>query len=103
MIDNIDRHDHILNLIEDPIEFLHNHKNCIVNQREVNADTHGFGAALAHRASVSGVERSHTQIIGGKKTNHPFSKSQRIYALPDLRRMWLDTAMQKLRCKSYLS
>ena len=47
MIDkiNIDRHDHILT-IEDPIEFLHNHKNCIVNQREVNADTHGFGDAL---------------------------------------------------------
>ena len=42
---NIERHDHILT-IEDPIEFLHNHKNCIVNQREVNSDTHGFGAAL---------------------------------------------------------
>ena len=47
MIDkiNIDRHDHILT-IEDPIEFLHNHKNCLVNQREVNADTHGFADAL---------------------------------------------------------
>jgi twitching motility protein PilT len=42
---NIDRHEHILT-IEDPIEFLHNHKNCVVNQREVNADTHGFGDAL---------------------------------------------------------
>lgn len=42
---NVDRHDHILT-IEDPIEFLHNHKNCIVNQREVAADTHSFGAAL---------------------------------------------------------
>ncbi len=42
---NIDRHDHILT-IEDPIEFLHNHKNCVVNQREVSADTHSFGAAL---------------------------------------------------------
>ena len=47
MIDkiNIDRHDHILT-IEDPIEFLHNHKNCLINQREVNADTHGFADAL---------------------------------------------------------
>lgn len=47
MIDkiNIDRHDHILT-IEDPIEFLHNHKNCVVNQREVAADTHSFGNAL---------------------------------------------------------
>src|SRR6195256_5513162 len=42
---NIDRHEHILT-IEDPIEFLHNHKNCIVNQREVNADTKGFAEAL---------------------------------------------------------
>ena len=47
MIDkiNMERHDHILT-IEDPIEFLHNHKNCVVNQREVAADTHSFGAAL---------------------------------------------------------
>jgi twitching motility protein PilT len=42
---NRERHEHILT-IEDPIEFLHNHKNCIVNQREVNADTHGFAEAL---------------------------------------------------------
>ncbi|HEY6188586.1 MAG TPA: type IV pilus twitching motility protein PilT [Pyrinomonadaceae bacterium] len=47
MIDKInnDRHEHILT-IEDPIEFLHNHKNCLVNQREVNADTKGFAEAL---------------------------------------------------------
>src|SRR5437868_6499148 len=47
MIDkiNIDRHDHILT-IEDPIEFLHSHKNCVVNQREVAADTHSFAHAL---------------------------------------------------------
>jgi twitching motility protein PilT len=42
---NIERHEHILT-IEDPIEFLHNHKSCIVNQREVNADTRGFANAL---------------------------------------------------------
>lgn len=42
---NMDRHEHILT-IEDPIEFLHSHKNCLVNQREVNADTHGFAEAL---------------------------------------------------------
>src|SRR5919199_2760229 len=47
MIDKInnDRHEHILT-IEDPIEFLHNHKSCLVNQREVNADTRGFAEAL---------------------------------------------------------
>jgi twitching motility protein PilT len=47
MIDKInrERHEHILT-IEDPIEFLHPHKNCIVNQREVSADTHSFSDAL---------------------------------------------------------
>ena len=47
MIDkiNIDRHDHILT-IEDPIEFVHQHKNCLVNQREVHQDTASFGNAL---------------------------------------------------------
>jgi twitching motility protein PilT len=47
MIDKInrDRHEHILT-IEDPIEFLHNHKSCLVNQREVGSDTHSFAEAL---------------------------------------------------------
>ncbi len=47
MIDKInqERHEHILT-IEDPIEFLHPHKNCLVNQREVNSDTHGFAESL---------------------------------------------------------
>jgi twitching motility protein PilT len=42
---NIERNEHILT-IEDPIEYIHAHKGCIVNQREVHADTEGFGAAL---------------------------------------------------------
>ncbi len=42
---NSERHEHIIT-IEDPIEFVHNHKNCLVNQREVNSDTKSFGAAL---------------------------------------------------------
>ncbi|MGD0975814.1 MAG: type IV pilus twitching motility protein PilT [Candidatus Korobacteraceae bacterium] len=47
MIDKInrDRHEHILT-IEDPIEFVHPHKNCLVNQREVHSDTKGFHQAL---------------------------------------------------------
>ncbi|MBZ5568198.1 MAG: type IV pilus twitching motility protein PilT [Acidobacteriia bacterium] len=47
MIDkiNTDRHDHIIT-IEDPIEFVHQHKNCLVNQREVHADTKSFSNAL---------------------------------------------------------
>jgi len=47
MIDKInkERHDHILT-IEDPIEFVHQHQGCLVNQREVHSDTQSFGAAL---------------------------------------------------------
>jgi len=47
MIDRInrDRHAHILT-IEDPIEFLHDHGNCLVDQREVHSDTRSFAAAL---------------------------------------------------------
>jgi twitching motility protein PilT len=47
MIDKInsERHDHILT-IEDPIEFIHPHKNCLVNQREVHSDTASFSNAL---------------------------------------------------------
>ncbi len=51
MIDliNTENHDHILT-IEDPIEFLHQHKNSIVNQREIGADAPDF--ALALRAAL---------------------------------------------------
>jgi twitching motility protein PilT len=42
---NIERNEHILT-IEDPIEFVHPHKGCLVNQREVLNDTQGFAPAL---------------------------------------------------------
>ena len=42
---NAERHGHILT-IEDPIEYIHPHKNCLVNQREVHSDTQSFTAAL---------------------------------------------------------
>ncbi|MEO6192770.1 MAG: type IV pilus twitching motility protein PilT [Thermoanaerobaculia bacterium] len=47
MIDKINREraEHIVT-IEDPVEYLHSHKKCIVNQREINADTHSFTASL---------------------------------------------------------
>jgi twitching motility protein PilT len=47
MIDKInsERRDHILT-IEDPIEYIHQHKNCLVNQREVHSDTSSFTNAL---------------------------------------------------------
>src|SRR6266850_486789 len=49
MIDaiNEERHEHIMT-IEDPIEYLHPHKGCIVNQREVHTDTESFKIALKY-------------------------------------------------------
>jgi twitching motility protein PilT len=49
MIDKINRtrSEHIMS-VEDPIEFLHTHKKCIVNQREFNQDTKSFAQALKH-------------------------------------------------------
>jgi twitching motility protein PilT len=42
---NQTRHEHMIT-IEDPIEFIHPHKKCLVNQREVHADTHSFANSL---------------------------------------------------------
>src|SRR5450432_4116213 len=42
---NIERHHHIIT-IEDPIEFVHQNKSCLVNQREVHSDTKSFSDAL---------------------------------------------------------
>ena len=49
MIDKInkERYGHIIT-VEDPIEFIHRHQNCIVNQREVGTDTKSFAAALKY-------------------------------------------------------
>jgi len=49
MIDKINREErgHILT-VEDPIEFVHRHQNCIVNQRELGTDTQSFAAALKY-------------------------------------------------------
>jgi twitching motility protein PilT len=47
MIDKInnERHEHIVTM-EDPIEFIHQHKSCVVNQREIGSDTKSFKKAL---------------------------------------------------------
>jgi twitching motility protein PilT len=49
MIDylNTTGHYHMIT-IEDPIEFVHKNKNCLINQREVGTDTHGFKESLRH-------------------------------------------------------
>jgi twitching motility protein PilT len=44
---NDERYSHIIT-IEDPIEYLHSHRKCVVNQREVTSDTKTFGEALRH-------------------------------------------------------
>ncbi len=44
---NEKRKEHIITL-EDPIEYLHKHKNCIVNQREIGSDTKSFSSALRY-------------------------------------------------------
>src|SRR4030067_777151 len=44
---NRERHVHILT-VEDPIEYLHRHQNCIVNQREGHSDTQSFASALKY-------------------------------------------------------
>ena len=44
---NESRTDHIMT-VEDPIEFLHRHKKCVINQREVGTDTYSFTNALKH-------------------------------------------------------
>lgn len=44
---NTERHGHIVT-IEDPIEYLHPHKNCVVNQRELGSDTQSFKKALKY-------------------------------------------------------
>ena len=57
MLDKInkERREHIIT-IEDPIEYLHNHQGCLVNQREVHSDTHAFANAL--RAALRARNRS---------------------------------------------
>ncbi len=49
MVDKVNRErkGHILT-VEDPIEFIHRHQNCIINQREVGSDTKSFSAALKY-------------------------------------------------------
>src|ERR1700688_871706 len=59
---NSERHDHIIT-IEDPIEYIHQHKNCLVNQREVHSDTASFGNAL--RAALR--EDPDIVLIGGRR------------------------------------
>jgi twitching motility protein PilT len=49
MVDRINSsHRHHIVTIEDPIEFLHSHKGCLINQREIGTDSQSFSKALRH-------------------------------------------------------
>jgi twitching motility protein PilT len=75
MIDkiNTESHSHILT-IEDPIEYLHAHKKCLVNQREVHADTGSFTIAL--RAALR--EDPDVVLIGGMRDLETVESALRI-------------------------
>ena len=67
---NRERRQHILT-IEDPIEYIHPHKQCLVNQREVLSDTHGFAPAL--RAAL----REDPDVVLHRRDARPGDRSSR--------------------------
>jgi twitching motility protein PilT len=101
MIDKINRErpEHILT-IEDPVEYLHSHKKCIVNQRELHADTHSFTNSLKSALRqdpdvvLIGEMRDHETVEAGLRiaetghltfaTLHTNSASQTINRIIDI-------------------
>ncbi len=65
---NETRHDHVLTM-EDPVEFIHPFKNCLINQREVGSDTQSFARAL--RAALR--EDPDVIVIGELRDNESVS------------------------------
>src|SRR4029078_816702 len=61
---NKERKGHIIT-IEDPIEFIHKHQGCIVNQREVGSDTKSFGGALKY-----GLRQDPDVVLIGEMCDH---------------------------------
>ena len=69
---NETRHEHILT-IEDPIEFLHRHKKCIVNQRELGADAQSFGLGL--KAALR--QDPDVILVGEMRPRHDLDRADR--------------------------
>ena len=69
MIDkiNTERHDHILT-IEDPIEYIHQHKNCLVNQREVHGDTTASPTRCAPRCAKTPTSCSSARCATSRRS-----------------------------------
>ncbi len=79
---NSEREEHMIT-IEDPIEFLHNHKKCLVNQREVHADTHSFANSL--RAALARRSRRGADRRNARPGNHRVRPAHRRNRPLDLR------------------
>src|SRR3984885_7995149 len=112
MIDkiNTERHDHILT-IEDPIEFVHMNKNCLVNQRELHADTKSFTdalrAALREDPDVVLIGETGHLTFGTLHTNSATSTINRIidvfpaHQQPQIRAQ-LSLVLEGVMCQSLL-
>ena len=70
MIDkiNTERREHIIT-IEDPIEYIHQHKGCLVNQREVHADTLGFAPRCAPHCARTPTSSSSVRCATSRRSS----------------------------------
>jgi twitching motility protein PilT len=93
MIDkiNAERREHILT-IEDPIEYIHQHKGCLVNQREVHSDTHGFAGAL--RSALR--EDPDIVLIGELRDLETIESALRIAETPAIRNLIRDDKVHQI-------
>ena len=66
-LDQRAREEHIMT-VEDPIEFLHSHKKCIVNQRELGADAQTFALALAPRCARTPTSSSSARCATSRRS-----------------------------------
>src|ERR1700751_1100274 len=107
---NSEREEHMIT-IEDPIEFLHNHKKCLVNQREVHSDTHSFSnslrAALREDPDVVLIGETGHLTFAPRHTNSAVSTINRIVDVfpapqqPQVRAQ-LSMVLEGILCQSLL-
>jgi twitching motility protein PilT len=95
MLDKInnEREEHMIT-IEDPIEFLHNHKKCLVNQREVHSDTHSFANSL--RAALARRSRRGADRRNARPGNHRIRAAHRRNRPLDLRHLHTNSAVSTI-------
>ncbi len=88
---NDNRYQHILT-IEDPIEFVHESKKCLVNQREVHRDTHGFSEAL--RVGIARRPRHHSGRRDARPDHDPPRADRRGNRTPGVRHAAHDVGVE---------